>query len=112
MDKKVRGDPDDPHRHSRKMQYSGMPGEASEADLVALGFGDTRDSAAGDAEGDERRGNSQLNRRLGPEDAVPGDARGHIVSETGQAAPGTLGEAKQVTLKDMRGGVTRNSITG
>jgi len=25
---------------------------------------------------------------------VPEDARGHIVSETGQAAPGTLGEAK------------------
>jgi hypothetical protein len=42
MDKKVRGDPYDPHRHSRKMQYLGMPGEASEADLVALSFGDTR----------------------------------------------------------------------
>jgi len=38
MDKKVRGDPDDPHRHSRKMQYLGMPGEASEADLAALQF--------------------------------------------------------------------------
>jgi len=43
MDKKVRGDPDIPRRHSRMMQYSGMPGEASKADLVALGFGDTRD---------------------------------------------------------------------
>jgi len=42
MDKKVRGDPDVPHRYSRKMQYSGMPGEASKADLVALSFGDTR----------------------------------------------------------------------
>jgi hypothetical protein len=42
MDKKVRGDPDDPHRYSRKMQYLGMPGEASEAPLVALCFGDTR----------------------------------------------------------------------
>jgi hypothetical protein len=41
MDKKVRGDPDDPRRYSRKMQYSGMPGEASEADLAALSFGDT-----------------------------------------------------------------------
>jgi hypothetical protein len=38
MDKKVRGDPDDPHRHSRKMQYPGMPGEASKAILVALQF--------------------------------------------------------------------------
>jgi len=112
MDKKVRGDPDVPYRYSRKMQYSGMPGEASKADLAAQSFGDTRSRAAGDAEGDERRGNSQLNRRLGPEDAVPGDARGHIVSETGQAAPGTLGEAKQVALEDQRGGETRNSITG
>jgi hypothetical protein len=42
MDKKVRGDSDIPHRHSRKMQYLGMPGEASEADLAALSFGDTR----------------------------------------------------------------------
>jgi hypothetical protein len=58
------------------------------------------------------RGDPQLNRRQGPEDAVPEDARGHIVSETGQAVPGTLGEAKQVALKDQRGGATRNSITG
>jgi len=42
MDKKVRGDPNIPHRHSRKMQYLGMPGEASEAEPVALSFGDTR----------------------------------------------------------------------
>jgi len=42
MDKKVRGDPYYPHRLGRKMQYSGMPGEASKADLVALSFGDTR----------------------------------------------------------------------
>jgi len=46
------------------MQYPGMLGEASEAALVALSFGDTRSWAAGDAEGDERRGNSQLDRRL------------------------------------------------
>jgi hypothetical protein len=85
MDKKVRGDPDDPHRHSRKMQYPGMLGEASKADLAALSFGDTRSWAAGDAEGDERRGSSQLDRRLTPEDAVPEDARGHIVGATGQA---------------------------
>jgi hypothetical protein len=38
MDKKVRGDPDVPHRHSRKMQYSGMLGEASKAAPVALQF--------------------------------------------------------------------------
>jgi hypothetical protein len=38
MDKKVRGDPDDPHRHSRKMQYPGMLGEALEAELAALQF--------------------------------------------------------------------------
>jgi len=42
MDKKVRGDPNIPHRQNRKMQYLGMPGEASEAALVALSFGDTR----------------------------------------------------------------------
>jgi hypothetical protein len=42
VDKKVRGDPDVPHRQSRKMQYPGMLGEASEAALVALSFGDTR----------------------------------------------------------------------
>jgi len=42
MDKKVRGDSYDPHRKSRKMQYPGMPGEASEAAPVALSFGDTR----------------------------------------------------------------------
>jgi len=38
MDKKVRGDPYNPHRHSRRMQYSGMPGEASEAAPVAPEF--------------------------------------------------------------------------
>jgi len=75
-------------------------------------FGDTRSWAAGDAEGDKRRGNSQLDRRLKPEDAVPEDARGHFLSETGQAEPGTLGEAKPVALKDRRGGETRNSIAG
>jgi hypothetical protein len=42
MDKKVRGDPDTPHRHSRRMQYPGMLGEASEAALAELSFGDTR----------------------------------------------------------------------
>jgi len=42
MDKKVRGDPDVPHRQSRKMQYPGVPGEASEVALAALSFGDTR----------------------------------------------------------------------
>jgi len=89
-----------------------MLGEASEAALAALSFGDTRSWAAGDAEGDERRGSSQLDRRLEPEDAVPEDARGHIVGETGQAAPGTLGEAKQVAQKDRRGGETRSSIAG
>lgn len=67
---------------------------------MALSFGDTRSWAAGDAEGDERRGSSQLDRRLRPEDAVPGDARGHIVGATGQAKPGTLGAAKQVAQKD------------
>jgi len=43
---------------------------------------------------------------------VPEDARGHFLSETGQAEPGTLGEVKQVALKDRRGGETRNSIAG
>jgi hypothetical protein len=89
-----------------------MLGEASEAALAALSFGDTRSWAAGDAEGDERRGSSQLDRRLEPEDAVPEDARGHIVGETGQAAPGTLGEAKQVALNDRRGGFARILIAG
>jgi len=94
------------------MQYPGMLGEASEAALVALSFGDTRSWAAGDAEGDERRGNSQLDRRLKPEDAVPEDARGHIVGATGRAGLGTLSQAKQVALKDLSGGFARNSITG
>jgi hypothetical protein len=43
---------------------------------------------------------------------VPEDARGHFLSETGQAQPGTLGEAKPVALKDRRGGETRSSIAG
>jgi hypothetical protein len=43
---------------------------------------------------------------------VPEDARGHIVGETGRARLGTLSQAKQVTLKDMRGGFARNSIAG
>ena len=43
---------------------------------------------------------------------MPGDARGHIVGETGQAKAGTLGEAKQVALKDQSGGFARNSIAG
>jgi len=43
---------------------------------------------------------------------VPGDARGHIIGDTGQAEPGTLGEAKQVAQKDRRGGFARNSIAG
>jgi len=43
---------------------------------------------------------------------VPGDARGHIFSETGQAEPGTLGEAGQRSLKDRRGGATRDLIAG
>jgi len=38
VDKKVRGDPDVPHRYSRKMQYPGMLGETSEATPVALEF--------------------------------------------------------------------------
>lgn len=89
-----------------------MLGETSEAAPVALSFGDTRSWAAGDAEGDERRGSSQLDRRLTPEDAVPEDARGHIIGATGQAKPGTLGKAKQVALKDWSGGSARNSIAG
>jgi hypothetical protein len=89
-----------------------MLGETSEAAPVALSFGDTRSWAAGDAEGDERRGSSQLDRRLTPEDAVPEDARGHIIGATGQAEPGTLGKAKQVAQKDRRGGFARNSIAG
>jgi len=75
-------------------------------------FGDTRSWAAGDAEGDERRGSPQLNRRQRPEDAVPGDARGHIIGETGQAKPGTLGDAKQGSQKDRSGGSARNLIAG
>ena len=43
---------------------------------------------------------------------MPEDARGHFLSETGQAQPGTLGEAKPVALKDRRGGETRSSIAG
>lgn len=89
-----------------------MLGETSEAAPVALSFGDTRSWAAGDAEGDERRGSSQLDRRLTPEDAVPEDARGHIIGATGQAEPGTLGKAKQVAQKDLRGGSARSSIAG
>ena len=43
---------------------------------------------------------------------MPEDARGHIIGETGQAKPGTLGEAKQVAQKDRRGGFARNLIAG